>query len=133
MDDLELFDVFNEDNNPEPQQKTIQSTSTVREKKSKKEKKKEKSKDSNQNGHHRKRSHDDLSNKSDVDGEVDEMDSTRITKKPRKNTEQPIVVDSFETESDQVLPATAGLQGTVPTNDNIVIKKKVYASIFVGY
>jgi len=128
MDDSELFDVFNEYNNPEPLQKTTAGTKDVERKKSKKDKKKDNSKDTQNGTHQRKRSLDETSEKMDVDGETGEIDAAEvsgITKKVRKNTQQPIVVDSFETESDQVVPAIAGLQGIAPTNDNIVIKKRV--------
>ena len=128
MDDSELFDVFNEYNNPEPLQKTTAGTKDAERKKSKKDKKKDKSKDTQNGVNQRKRSLDETSEKMDVDGESGEIDAAEvsgITKKVRKNTQQPIVVDSFETESDQVVPAIAGLQGIAPTNDNIVIKKRV--------
>jgi hypothetical protein len=46
-------------------------------------------------------------------------------KEKSKAKDNPIVVDSFETESDQIVRATTGLQGVAPTDENIVIKKKV--------
>lgn len=68
MDDSELFDVFNVDNNPEPETKAIPTQ---------------------------------------------------------------VVVDSFETESDQIVPATQGLQGIAPTDQNIVIKKRVLHALTI--
>jgi len=128
MDDADLFDVFNEDNNPEPQQKTIQGTKGSKVKKSKKEKK-DKSKETH-NGIHKKRSHEEINPSHDMEDEenevIDNEESTRLNKKPRKIAEHPIVVDSFETETDQIVPATTGLQGTVPASDTIVLKKKVF-------
>jgi ATP-dependent RNA helicase DOB1 len=121
MDDLELFDVFSTDNNPEPVQKTIQGIQKVKPKKEKKEKK-DKSKKNSANGDstNGKRHHDEASSHS-----TPEIDSVGPTKKRhRKDAENPIIVDSFETESDQILPAAQGL-GTAPADHNIIIKKKV--------
>jgi len=124
MDDSELFDVFNIDNNPEPEQKTIPTQNKKRKPKKPKKTTDEKSttnKDQSTNGVSGKRSHEDLSTKSDADEDEVEV----VSKKPRKLDETPIIVDSFETESDQIVPATQGLQGIAPTDQNIVIKKRV--------
>ena len=129
MDDSELFDVFTVDNNPEPEQKTIarpERPKSKKEKKEKKEKSKSKSKDGSANGVNGKRSHEEHSAKSDDEEDVDGViDLPPSTKRFRKNNDNPIVVDSFETESDQIVRATTGLQGVAPTDENIVIKKKV--------
>ena len=124
MDDSELFDVFNIDNNPEPEQKTIPTQNKKRKPRKPKKTTGEKSttnKDQSINGFSGKRSHEDPSTKSDVDEDEVEV----VSKKPRKIDETPIIVDSFETESDQIVPATQGLQGIAPTDQNIVIKKRV--------
>lgn len=115
MDDSELFDIFDVDNNPEPAQKTI--AAPVERSKSHKSKSKKDKHDSNG-----------VSNGKRAHNEADESrtEDRTLVKKARKNVEDPIVVDSFETESDQIVPATSGLQGTVPPADaNIVIKKRV--------
>ena len=41
-------------------------------------------------------------------------------------------MDSFETESDQIVPATQGLQGIAPTDQNIVIKKRVLHALTIA-
>ena len=121
MDDSELFDVFNIDNNPEPVQKTVRGVQRVQSKKSRKSGKGEGvSNETPANSVNGKRSHDQSRN-----DEKNNLKSTQISKKPRKNNDAPIVVDSFETESDQIVPATQGLQGTAPADQNIVIKKRV--------
>jgi hypothetical protein len=114
MDDSELFDVFDVDNNPEPVQKGP--VAPIERTKSQKHRSKDNKPDSNgiASG---KRPHD----KQD-DQDVEER---TMIKKSRKNIEDPVVVDSFETESEQIVPATMGLQGTAPTDANIVIKKRV--------
>jgi len=129
MDDSELFDVFNIDNNPEPEQKTLAGAKTQKPKKPKKSKEqknaaaaKEKSAAGPSNG---KRGHKELSAKSDEENEVE---TTKLSKRHRKLEDNPIVVDSFETESEQIVPATRGLQGIAPTDHNIVIKKRVLPS-----
>src|SRR5271169_4839426 len=126
MDDSELFDVFKIDNDPEPEQKTISGTKTQKPKKPKKSKDEknatavnEKSTNGPSNG---KRGHKDLSANSD---EEDGVETATISKRHRKLGENPIVVDSFETESEQIVPATQGLQGIAPTDQNIIIKKRV--------
>jgi hypothetical protein len=128
MDDSELFDVFAIDNNPEPEQKTIARPERVKSKKDKKDKKekhKSKSKDAS-NGLNGKRAHDEDSQNSVGEDDINGADSSPpATKKSRRSKENPIVVDSFETESDQIVRATTGLQGVAPTDENIVIKKKV--------
>jgi len=116
MDDSELFDVFSLDNNPEPEQKTVSVPVTEDLKKPKP------SKVPSQNGSTSKRSYDRADDASD---ERNGSHSPPASKKARKNVEDPVVVDSFETESDQVVPATQGLQGTAPEDQNIVIKKRV--------
>jgi hypothetical protein len=130
MDDSELFDVFNIDNNPEPEQKTIPTQNKKRKAKKPKKSKEDKSttnQGTSTNGASRKRSHEDLSTKSDAE----EDDVEIVSKKPRKIGETPIVVDSFETESDQIVPATQGLQGIAPTDQNIVIKKRVFHALTI--
>jgi hypothetical protein len=119
MDDSELFDIFDVDNNPEPVQKSA--PAPVQRSKSHKKKSKKDTSESQSNGiANGKRPHD--SNK-DTGEEVEERETP--VKKVRKIVQDPIVVDSFETESDQIVPATTGLQGTLPTDANIVIKKRV--------
>jgi hypothetical protein len=127
MDDSELFDVFTVDNNPEPEQKTIARPERPKSKKEKKGKKeKSKAKDGSANGVNGKRSPEEQSAEGDDEEDVDGVvDSPPATKRFRKNNDNPIVVDSFETESDQIVRATTGLQGVAPTDENIVIKKKV--------
>lgn len=116
MDDSELFDVFSLDNNPEPELKTVSVPVTEDLKKPKPPKVPSK------NGSTGKRSHDMADDAAD---ETNGSHSPPASKKARKNIEDPIVVDSFETESDQVVPATQGLQGIAPVDENIVIKKRV--------
>ena len=128
MDDSELFDVFNVDNNPEPEQKTIQAPPREKQKKQKKSKHenttatKEVIANGGVNG---KRPHDDVSTENDVQQPMDGVQTTGAAKKSRKLADNPIIVDSFETETDQIVPATTGLQGVAPTDHNIVIKKRV--------
>lgn len=127
MDDSELFDVFTVDNNPEPEQKTIarpERPKSKKDKKDRKEKHKSKSKDAS-NGSNGKRAHDDDSQNSVGENDIDGTDSSPPATKRLRKKENPIVVDSFETESDQIVRATTGLQGAAPTDENIVIKKKV--------
>jgi hypothetical protein len=120
MDDLELFDVFSTDNNPEPVQKTASTTHKPKVKKSKKSKEEKSTTNDTANG---KRHHDEPSeNSTETDATNNEVGP--ITKRKRKNVENPIVVDSFETESDQIVPAAQGL-GAPVTDHNIIIKKKV--------
>jgi hypothetical protein len=131
MDDSELFDVFSADNNPEPAQKTIQGVETHKSK-SKKSKKSNKAKDrkngenGNKDTHNGKRPHDVIvshpDGKEETNGTEDESPKS---KRSRKNQQNPIVVDSFETESDQIVPAASGLQGAPAPDHNIIIKKKV--------
>jgi len=118
MDDSELFDVFDVDNNPEPAAKDP--APPIERSKSHKKKSKRDPSESHANGPsaNGKRPHEDKQGKHTQEG-------TPPVKKPRKRAEDPIVVDSFETESDQIVPATTGLQGTVPADANIVIKKRV--------
>jgi len=122
MDDPELFDVFNVDNNTEPLQRPVQSVPRDMPNKSV-------MKELPVNGVQRKRSYDGLTANGNRQG-INGGDVFHISKKPRKNEENPIVVDSFESESDQVVPATHGLQGIVPTDQNIVIKKRVSPFLF---
>lgn len=115
MDDSELFDVFDVDNNPEPVQKgpvaPIERT---------KSQKKHRSKDTKPD------SNGIASGKRPLDKQDDQdVEERTMIKKSRKNIADPVVVDSFETESEQIVPATMGLQGTAPTDANIVIKKRV--------
>jgi hypothetical protein len=129
MDDSELFDVFNIDNNPEPEQKTIEGQKKRKTKKSKKSREEKRAgKEKSANGVNGKRSHEELSTKSD--DEEEEAEPKTVSKKLRKLEENPIIVDSFETESDQVVRATQGLQGIAPTDENIIIKKKVSPRIW---
>jgi hypothetical protein len=118
MDDSELFDVFDVDNNPEPTPKDP--APPIERSKSHKKKSKRDPAEAHANGPsaNGKRPHEDKQGKHTQEG-------TPPVKKPRKRAEDPIVVDSFETESDQIVPATTGLQGTVPADANIVIKKRV--------
>jgi hypothetical protein len=120
MDDSELFDVFSTDNNPEPEQKTAASSLKTKSKKPKKQKKDKVLKSASG-----KRSHD------ESEDAVEEEKTSPIVKRHRRNSENPIIVDSFETESDQIVPAAQGLQGTAAPDHNIVIKKKVCFSLFV--
>ena len=116
MDDSDLFDVFDVDNNPEPIQNAP--TAPLERQKSQKHKSKGPSKqESNGVVAIGKRAHDKR------DG--DDAEGKMTVKKARKNIEDPIVVDSFETESEQIVPATTGLQGTAPTDAKIIIKKRV--------
>jgi hypothetical protein len=125
MDDSELFDVFNIDNNPEPVQNTVPGIQREDSRKLKKWKtEKFKSDDSSSNEVNGKRSYVEVSTKMEEDG-VDGSENTPVPKKSRKNDNAPIVVDSFETETDQIVPATQGLQGAAVTDHNIVIKKRV--------
>jgi hypothetical protein len=129
MDDSELFDVFSADNNPEPVQKTIATTAQRDKSTKQKNNDTEKStRNDTSNGVKQKRSYDELApenggNKDTTNG----TDSTQIAKKSRKNNDIPIIVDSFETESDQIVPATQGLQGIAVTDHNIIIKKRVHS------
>lgn len=125
MDDSELFDVFSIGNNPEPVQKTAPGIHRQKSKKSKKPDtdKKATASDASTDVVIGKRPYDEGNDKSnDIDG----GESTQVSKKPRKRNDTPIVVDSFETESDQIVPATQGLQGLAPPDHNIVIKKRVF-------
>jgi hypothetical protein len=112
MDDAELFDVFAVEETP-----VVQVPNTVKTKKHKKEKKKA----SNQV------EDEPITNKRALERAANEDESaTHKVKKQRKTEPQPIIVDSFETESDQIVPATQGLQGVpLATDQNIVIKKRV--------
>src|SRR5271167_1921405 len=83
MDDSELFDVFNIDNNPEPEQKTISTQNKKRKAKKQKKAKDDKStrkQGTSTNDVNGKRFHEDLATKSDV--EEDDMEV--VSKKPRK-------------------------------------------------
>ena len=116
MDDSDLFDVFDVDNNPEPIQNAP--PAPLERQKSQKHKSKDPNKhESNGVVAIGKRAHDKR------DG--DDAEGQTTVKKARKNIEDPIVVDSFETESEQIVPATTGLQGIAPTDANIIIKKRV--------
>ena len=127
MDDLELFDVFNVDNNPEPEQKTIQAPPREKPKKQKKSKHENTAaKEVTANGGvHGKRPHEHVSTENGIQQPMDGVHATEVAKKPRKLADNPIIVDSFETETDQIVPAATGLQGVAPTDQNIVIKKRV--------
>jgi hypothetical protein len=126
MDDLELFDVFNVDNNPEPEQKTIQGLARDKPKRQKTSKhEKSIANDESANGVSGKRSYDQVSTAGGRKQEDDGGESTTVTKRLRKMAENPIIVDSFETETDQIVPATQGLQGAARTDQNIIIKKRV--------
>jgi hypothetical protein len=132
MDDSELFDVFNVDNNPEPAQKTIQAPPREKPKKQKKSKHENTvTNDKVANGGgggggvNGKRRHDHVSTETSKKQQMDGVESTGIARKMRKLADNPIIVDSFETETDQIVPATTGLQGVAPTDQNIVIKKRV--------
>jgi hypothetical protein len=128
MDDLELFDVFSTDNNPEPVQKTASTAPKPKVKKSKKPKKERPTTNDTANG---KRHHDEPSeNGTETDATNGEIGP--IAKRKRRNIENPIIVDSFETESDQIVPAAQGL-GAPVADHNIIIKKKVNFSEVVYY
>ena len=144
MDDAELFDVFNVDNSPEPPRKTVPGEATHLQRESKKKKLKTEKQQVRQNesaldeatsptnGSKAKRSHDDVieisSDDSDDGGPPEE--SPRLSKKSRTAEANPIVLDSFEKESDQIVRATQGLQGAPVTDENIVIKKRVRNATF---
>ena len=103
MDDNELFAVFTAENNPEPVQKTQRGTSR------------------------KTRSHtDDTTCKRSRGDQADGVgeDEPQTAKRLRKN-DTPVVLDSFETESEQIVPAIEGLQGVAPVDQSIVIKKRV--------
>ena len=138
MDDADLFDVFSIDNNPEPPQKTIPGEAAHLQQKAKKTRSKRKHearKDdsvleeaiSPTNGSKAKRSHDDVVGISSDDNENGgpPEEFPRSAKKSRKAEANPIVLDSFEKESDQIVRATQGLQGAPVTDEDIVIKKRV--------
>ena len=127
MDDSELFDVFNVENNPEPAQKTIQGLPREKPKKPEKSKhEKDVVRDAAaKGGVNGKRPYEQVSREAKKERQIDGQESTGVAKKPRKLADHPIIVDSFETETDQIVPATTGLQGVAPTDQNIVIKKKV--------
>jgi len=130
MDDSELFDVFNVDNNPEPAQKTIQAPPREKPKKQKKSKHenvaaKETTANGGGAGVSGKRPHDHVSTETSQEQQMDGVENTGVAKKVRKLADNPIIVDSFETETDQIVPATTGLQGVAPKDQNIVIKKRV--------
>jgi len=127
MDDAELFDVFEvEDSVETVPLKPAKATKEHRTKKSKKEHKEKKKSTPHQDD-------EDVSSKNKRALEQrhfngDDMpEDSRKSKKSRKIEPQPIVVDSFETETEQIVPATQGLQGTPLTSadQNIVIKKRV--------
>ena len=130
MDDPELFDVFTVDNNPEPPRKTLIVTEEHKIKKSKKERPKEKDKKKSEDGginlrrlqDTKKRRKEQQSNDED---QTSGTESYKTAKRPRKVPEQPVIVDSFETETDQIVPAAQGLQGAAITDQNIIIKKRV--------
>jgi len=144
MDDADLFDVFTIDNNPEPPRKTIASETTHIQQQAKKKKlKKDKQqvlKDesaleeatSPTNGSKAKRSHDDVIEISSDDNGDEGLpeESPRHSKKSRTEEANPIVLDSFEKESDQIVRATQGLQGAPVIDENIVIKKRVRNATF---
>jgi hypothetical protein len=112
------------DNNPEPEQITIPTQNKKRKAKRPKKSREDKSATNQEistNGVSAKRFHENISTKSDVE----EDDAKVVSKKPRNIDSAPIIVDSFEKESDQIVPATQGLQGVAPTDQNIVIKKRV--------
>lgn len=127
MDDAELFDVFNIDNNPEPVQTTVHGQQQKDKPKKPKKPKDEKqgSGDIASNGVTGKRSHEQFSTKGGGPEQEVGGSASHMSKKPRKPNNAPVVVDSFETESDQIVPATQGLQGIAVTDQNIVIKKRV--------
>ena len=130
MDDSELFDVFSIDNNPEPIQKIVQGEPRESLKKPKKLKTEEsvaKETKTSAIGVNKKRTHDNPAPKDDPreNNESDETTHSRVSKKSRGMTDNPVVVDSFETESDQIIPATQGLQGLPVADHNIIIKKRV--------
>jgi hypothetical protein len=126
MDDSELFDVFSVDNNPEPVQKTAPGPQK-KAKKAKHTKQEKKATEDTVNG---KRSHDDTSSNS-AEPEENGTHVVPVSKRHRKNTQNPIIVDSFETESDQIVPAAQGLQGTAVADHNIIIKKKVFLLLLI--
>jgi hypothetical protein len=141
MDDAELFDVFSIENDTEaPAPATATVASHLKEKTKKKKSKtdnKHKAKQIIKKEEHTnkqppsprgKRSHVEvieISSDENVAGVAAPDDSPRPAKKPRKAEAHPVVVDSFETESDQIVRAAEGLQGVPVTDENIVIKKKV--------
>ena len=80
--------------------------------------------------------HDHVSTETSKGKQMDGVESTGAAKKMRKLADNPIIVDSFETETDQIVPATTGLQGVAPTDQNIVIKKRVKSHnefVLTGY
>jgi len=144
MDDAELFDVFNVDNSPEPPRKTVPGEATHLQRESKKKKLKTEKQQVRQNesaldeatsptnGSKAKRSHDDVIEISSDDNGDEGLpeESPRHSKKSRTEEANPIVLDSFEKESDQIVRATQGLQGAPVTDENIVIKKRVRNATF---
>jgi hypothetical protein len=148
MDDAELFDVFSIDNDaeaPAPAAATVAAHLSERTRK-----KKSKANGKNKAEHSikteeqateqspspmGKRSHVDvieISSDDDEAGGAAPDDSPRPAKKARKAEANPVVVDSFETESDQIVRAAEGLQGAPVTDENIVIKKRVPSKLLVG-
>jgi hypothetical protein len=141
MDDAELFDVFSIDNDidaPAPATATVAAhlKDKTKKKKSKADNKNKKQSIKTGDGQANeqttspkgKRSHFEVIEISSDDNETGRIapeDSPRPTKKARKVEANPVVVDSFETESDQIVRAAEGLQGVPVTDENIVIKKKV--------
>src|SRR5271170_1563119 len=106
MDDSELFDVFNVDNNPEPAQKTIQAPPREKPKKQKKSKHentvandKVTANGGGGGGVKGKRPHDHVSTETSKEKQMDGVESTGMAKKMRKLADNPIIVDSFETET----------------------------------
>jgi hypothetical protein len=124
MDDLELFDVFSADNNPEPAQKTI--TGHSREKVTKTTRPRHENSQVKDKANGKRSYHDSAENGAEEDFDRDDI---APSKRSRKVNENPIVVDSFETESDQIVPVAQGLQGIpAPPDENIIIKKRVTIS-----
>jgi len=67
---------------------------------------------------------------------MDGVESTGAAKKMRTLADDLIIVDSFETETDQIVLATTGLLGVALTDQNIVIKKRVKSHnefVLTGY
>lgn len=140
MDDAELFDVFGIDNDAEAaapaatvaahlSQKTRKKKSKATSKnKAEQSTRKEEPATEQSTSPKGKRSHVDVIEISSDDGEAGGAvpdDSPRPAKKARKADANPVVVDSFETESDQIVRAAEGLHGEPVTDENIVIKKRV--------
>jgi hypothetical protein len=128
MDDSELFDVFKIESNPEPIHKPIPTGPRDKRKYSDR-KSSEKSSIGLINGANvavTRRSSEENAQNAQTRFTTKEIESFHTSKRSRRaNQVEPIVVDSFETETDQIVPATQGLQGIAPTDQNIIIKKRV--------